>query len=239
MSGDARMRAMSCGEFQDLAPELGLGVLTGVERASALVHLESCTSCRTLVEDMAQVGDSLLLLAPEIEPPAGFESRLLARRSPVPETSARRLRWAPLSPARRWQAVAATVAVVAAVAGIGLGLAGRGQAGFRVEHPGVVSALGGRELAVAALRSHGQELGQVFVYSGQPSWVFMTVDADSPPQQVTCELEVKGGRTVVLGTFALSSVYSSWGSTVAVDPSLIQGVRLVSAHARTVATAYL
>ncbi|MGH9064070.1 MAG: hypothetical protein ACRDZQ_02860 [Acidimicrobiales bacterium] len=230
MSGDERMRPLTCTEVQELAPELGLGVVVGIERAGALAHLETCASCRALVEDMAEVGDSLLGLGPEIEPPAGFEGRLLARRGPAPRPSSR---W------WRWPALVAAVAVVAAGVGTGVGLGVQGQPALRVEHPAVVSAIGGREISVAVLRHGAQEVGQVFVYSGQPSWVFMTVEADGPPHRVTCELETKGGGTVVLGSFTVSTGYRSWGSTVALDPGLIRGIRLVGTRAETLATATL
>lgn len=70
---------MSCLQVETLAPELALGALDGNERAATLVHLESCTRCRQLVEDLAEVADDLLLLAPEAEPPLGFESRAATR----------------------------------------------------------------------------------------------------------------------------------------------------------------
>lgn len=227
---DGRTRALSCAEARELAPEVSLGVLGGIERANALAHLECCSSCRSLVDDMAKVGDSLLGLSPEIEPPAGFESRLLARRELTPR---------PLPNRPRWAALAAAVAVVVAGTGVGLGLTLGKQPSFRVPAPAVVSALGGRGLSVAVLRHNGQEVGQVFVYSGQPSWVFMTVEADGAARPVTCELETKGGKTVTLGTFTVSAGYRSWGSTVAINPDRIEGIRLLGAQSGTIAAARL
>ena len=68
-----------CAQFETLAPELALGALAGNDRSAILVHLETCSHCRQLVEDFAAVADDLLLLAPEGEPPLGFESRAAAR----------------------------------------------------------------------------------------------------------------------------------------------------------------
>ncbi len=67
-----------CGESESWASELALGLLSGPDRASALSHLAGCPSCREQVDDLARVADRLLLLAPDDEPPAGFESRVLA-----------------------------------------------------------------------------------------------------------------------------------------------------------------
>jgi anti-sigma-K factor RskA len=70
---------MECDEFTDVAAELALGVLTGPERADALAHLERCGACRETVRQLTMTGEQLLELLPAAEPPAGFESRVLAR----------------------------------------------------------------------------------------------------------------------------------------------------------------
>jgi hypothetical protein len=70
---------MGCEKFADVAAELALGVLTGRERAEALAHLERCDACRETVRQFALTGEQLLELLPAVEPPAGFESRVLAR----------------------------------------------------------------------------------------------------------------------------------------------------------------
>ena len=71
-------RPPACGECESWGAELALGLLTGPERATGLSHLVDCPSCREQVDELARVADRLLLLAPEAEPPAGFESRVLA-----------------------------------------------------------------------------------------------------------------------------------------------------------------
>jgi anti-sigma-K factor RskA len=68
---------MRCEEILDLAPEIALGIADGEERADALRHLATCAECRRVVEQLSQVADELLVLAPAQEPPAGFESRVL------------------------------------------------------------------------------------------------------------------------------------------------------------------
>ena len=75
------MTTLTCDELRAMAAEVALGILSGAERADALGHMEHCVSCRVLVEGLAQTGDSLLLLAPEADPPLGFEIRVAARVS--------------------------------------------------------------------------------------------------------------------------------------------------------------
>jgi hypothetical protein len=62
----------------DLA-ELAAGILDRRQEAALLSHLASCSSCTTQFEQLASAAKSLLLLVLEIEPPVGFESRLLDR----------------------------------------------------------------------------------------------------------------------------------------------------------------
>ena len=75
---------MTCDETRALASELALGIADGAERAEALDHLAGCADCRRAVAELTEVTDELLLIAPEHEPPVGFESRVLARLDPQP-----------------------------------------------------------------------------------------------------------------------------------------------------------
>lgn len=226
MSEDRAAGALRCAEVQDLAGEMGLGVLTGVERAAVLSHLQGCESCRAVVDDMAELADSLLLLGPQTEPPAGFETRLLRRVEGAPVPFGRRLR-------RRLAVLAASGMALAAGAGVGIGLAVGGGTAL----PASVQAVGGRQLAVAVLDRNGEQVGQAFLYSGRPSWLFMTVDADSLPSSVSCQVRTAGGRIVDVGSFTVSGAYHSWGSTVTVAPAKIRAVMLLDAGHHTVATA--
>jgi hypothetical protein len=70
---------MTCAELADVATELALGVLTGRERAAALAHLDTCDACREEVRQLMATSDQLLALLPPVEPPAGFETRVLDR----------------------------------------------------------------------------------------------------------------------------------------------------------------
>lgn len=81
-----------CEQVRLLLVELATGILMGHERGQALRHVASCVSCRQELAALAQVADSLLLLARVAEPAAGFESRVTARLGagslPQPETTA-------------------------------------------------------------------------------------------------------------------------------------------------------
>lgn len=227
---------IACEEVPPIAAEAGLGALAGVERGRLLAHIEDCAACRALVAEMAEVGDALLELLPELAPPVGFETRVLARVDETRQIDASRR-----APKRlpRWPLAAAALAGAAAVgiAALVEGTLGAGG-GFQVEHPGALAALGGHRLSAAALRSGAHQVGQVFAYEGEPSWVFMTVQTGIPSGQVRCELSLSDGQMVTVGTFTLDTVgYGSWGVPLTVDPRSVRGVRLVGPHDHVLAAA--
>jgi anti-sigma factor RsiW len=69
----------SHGRFEADLAELAAGVLDRREEAALLNHLASCPSCAAEFERLAWAAKNLLLLALEIEPPVGFETRLWDR----------------------------------------------------------------------------------------------------------------------------------------------------------------
>jgi len=99
--------ALSCAQVRELAPELALGILSGAERAEALLHVNGCARCQAYVAELTEAADVIPQLAPEAEPPAGFESRVLRRL----EERERRTR-------RRWIAAAAAVAAAAIIVSV-------------------------------------------------------------------------------------------------------------------------
>src|SRR6201986_1941087 len=81
----SELNDMTCAELADVAAELALGVLTGRERAVAVAHLDQCDGCREDVRQLMATGEQLRELLPAVEPPAGFETRVLERLGlPVP-----------------------------------------------------------------------------------------------------------------------------------------------------------
>jgi hypothetical protein len=143
------MTRLTCGEMQELAPELALGLLTGPERAAALAHLEGCAACRAEVASLTDVGEAVLALAPEVPPSAGFETRVVSRLgSPRP---------APRSRRRRVVLASAAAVLVAAVLTAVLVVAGGG---------------GGDAVAAADVRtSSGRLVGRATLSDDDPATV--------------------------------------------------------------------
>ncbi|HWN59776.1 MAG TPA: zf-HC2 domain-containing protein, partial [Streptosporangiaceae bacterium] len=185
----SELNEMSCAEFADAAAELALGVLTGRERAQALAHLDRCEACRENVRQLAVTGEELVGLLPAIEPPAGFETRVMERlglgtpaTSPAPDPARQ------LSPARRFGLKLADW--------IGGGWTGRGG----VSHPRrilaaaavavavIVGGLGGWNLhaatstplsSAALLTASHQTVGKIYFYDSGSQWLYMSVNIGS------------------------------------------------------------
>lgn len=206
--------------MRELAPELALDVLTGYERAIAQAHINQCPACRAYVGSLTRVSDRLLSLVPSAEPPVGFEDRVLSRMGLTAPPARQPER-------RRWPLIAVAAAVAALVFGFGGWAIGNfGQSSSTSNASG---APGEHELRFAALRSNDQrQIGQVFTYEGEPSWVYMSVDTDPNAGTVSCQLEKKDGTYVPVGSFPLSGGKGSWGAQMNVDPGVVTGARLVS-----------
>lgn len=155
-------------------------------------------------------------------------------RRPAPRR--RRGRWPGdglLGGARRLLAAAA---VLVAIVGAGLGGWGLGHSG------GVAPAASASQLASApfvsvAGSSAGQTVGKVFVYQGNPRWLYMSVEMRPSDEAVTCQVVGTDGRVTTIGSFQLADGYGAWGSP---DPGYLgqlRAARLVAANGAVLATA--
>jgi hypothetical protein len=242
MSTMSEVNGMSCAEFGDVAAELALGVLTGRERAEALAHLDHCEACREHVRQLTTTGEELLSLLPSSEPPPGFETRVmdrlgLAQTSPVEVSDIREKRQAKAgtkrpfgkinSGTRRILAAAAAVVAVALAALGGWGL--HGAPTTASPKPALSSA--------TLLTADRENVGEIFVYNGDPRWMYMSVDMESGNETVICQLISSDGRVTTVGSFRVSNGYGSWGSPAWVGDGTPVGARLVATDGTVLASA--
>jgi hypothetical protein len=211
---------MSCDDVCELAPEIALGTIDGEERAEALRHLATCADCRRLVDELSEVADELLMVAPVQEPPAGFESRVLdalglQRRRPR-TLAGRALR-------RLGPPVAA--AAVSAVALVAVYHDDRVTA---ERYRDTLAQADGQYFQAEPLRDEtGAEAGVVFGYQGAPSWVLVTVDASHRDRVASGELVTRDRRTVPLPAFELDRRDGSWGGAIPVNLYDVRSIRLL------------
>jgi hypothetical protein len=214
---------MSCEQTRAIAAELALGIADGEQRAQALRHLAECPDCRRAVEELTGVADDLLLLAPEREPQAGFESRVLARLAPEPAAPPRR--------ARRWLRVLAPVgaaaAAAAATAAIALGMTSHDRH-LAQHYRATLAAAHGSSFDAARLYAPGQvRAGVAYAYRGATSWVFVALYRPYRSTDYTVELVTTDGRRIPLPSLRLDPKTGSGGQAVAVDLDSVATVRLV------------
>jgi hypothetical protein len=216
------MSGSMCVEVRELAPELALGTAGGPERAEALQHASECGPCRALIGELAAAADALPLLAPEAEPPAGFEERVLAALRAPRRRNRRRL--------------AAVVAVSAAAATI------VSIVGVRVVES--VQETNGTSTAASAVRSarmtgaNGLDVGDVFVSNGAPAAVVVNVNYQVPSG--TYDIEFRSGSTSKrLGDVRIDDGRGSWGGVAELPRSATGSIALVDADGDVVCEARL
>jgi anti-sigma-K factor RskA len=246
-NGSERGHGPACARLRELDAELALGALPARERAEAVAHLDRCPDCREYVERLNAVGDGLLALLPEAEPPVGFESRVVRALGAAPEASeapeAAAPQPAPARPSRtrlrarrlRLAAAGAAAAVACAFGGWAVGTAVEGPAAVVAQR--VPAAL--HEAALVAPGGH--EVGRIYAHpagAGAAGWVYMTVElpgAGAGP--VRCVLVRADGSTVPVGSFRLHDGYGYWGAPAGTDPASAAGARLLAPDGTVLATA--
>jgi hypothetical protein len=96
----------------------------------------------------------------------------------------------------------------------------------------------GQELRTATLEdATSQNVGQIVVYDGNPSWVFMDVKGSSYDGPVTCRLHAPDGSTLATGAFYLRDGTGQWSKTIGADVGQLGGAQLVTSTGATLASA--
>jgi Putative zinc-finger len=189
--------ALSCTEVRELAPELALGILGGAERAEVVLHVNGCARCQAYVAELTEAADAIPQLAPEAEPPPGFEMRVLHRLG----ERERRTR-------RRWIATAAAVAASAIIVSI---------TAVRVidaNDTADVAATGTTQgnTRPVAVPMEGGELGLPagWAYVSDLHGVAVSVDYGIPSGRYAVEVTPTTGAPAAIGSIEVQDGRGSW-----------------------------
>ncbi|MFC9929315.1 zf-HC2 domain-containing protein [Streptomyces sp. NPDC127190] len=231
----------NCGRLREIGAELALGVLPGRERAEAVAHLDGCADCREYVRQLTLVGDRLIGLLPDAEPPLGFETRV-ARRLAASAGRAPGRRFSGRTRRLRLRVAAAGAALTAAVGFTGWAV-GTAVQDLTAAPSAAVESEPMLVGDMTASGRGGRPAGEVYARPGSPGWIFVSVALTGPHARysgpVTCVLVRPDGTAVRLGAFALHDGHGDWGATAAVDPAAVSGARLLTPDGTVLATARL
>jgi hypothetical protein len=234
--------AAHCAQIRELAPELALGIADGKQRAMALEHLAGCAECRAHLESLAAVADELLLLAPAMEPPLGFEDGVADRLAPPP-VSRRGKR-------RRFALGFAAAAAVAAIAAGAVWVATSSDRDLASSYRAALARVDGNYFATGALEAPGgREAGDVYAYDGEHSWVYViAAPPDTYPRggvklapgRYWIRLVGDSGRTVRMGPMEIGrDGQGTGGGELPAGLGDLGELRLVDSHEHEVAAATL
>jgi hypothetical protein len=229
------MDELSCQQFRNLAPELALDILAARERGLALRHLEGCARCSDTLYSLTEVADGLVGSLPEAQPPAGFENRVVASFTP---SGGRR----PRGLAR--PVLAGTVSLIGAAAVVGAVLVGAVPPGDgsdpRAAGLSEFDGSGERTVQYAPLLRENQQVGQAYLYRGDPQWMYLSLDAsNSAPDAGTldCEVVHDDGTVTRVGSVTLDQGKAAWGGPAPVPPDSVVAARVVDRTGHTLAVA--
>lgn len=237
----------ACHELAPLLPELALGMVGGHERETALGHLGDCPVCSIELEQLSAVADGLLAVAPECDPPVGFEVTLVGRLRREPEQPDRGAGWAAHArvlprrravPRRRLRGrpeLRRALAVAAVVLAVGLAFGGGWLARAATKNPPARNVRA--PMATASLLEHGRRVGTLWIDGGHPPSLAVSVEDLSGPGTVRCQVTTTAGHTENVGTFTLSAGYGSWSAPLRVAPGSVVGARLIDDQGQVVASA--
>ncbi|HEU4404077.1 MAG TPA: hypothetical protein VFS43_02105 [Polyangiaceae bacterium] len=215
-----------CVELADLLAQVATGAASGADRARMLRHLNECDECRQELDELSRLADEVLLIAPEREPPAAFESAVLDRIAASTAAPSRGL--------RHWFTRPALYAAAAAIFGIaGAGTVWQATTEDRelaADYRETLEIANGQYFAAQPLTdAAGAEVGHVFLYDGQPSWVFAVLGPDPAPGAYDLVVTTADGdRTIA--SCEVETDGCGGGGTVDSRVAAIQEVRLVAAN---------
>jgi hypothetical protein len=155
---------------------LVLGDIEGERRAAMAAHLLQCASCRHEYDELSATVEELLPAVPAVQPPIGFDQRVLGRLGTLSGRRARRRRW--------WLAgAAATLVAVAA-----------GAAGWFAA-TGTDTA--GGEVAALELTETGTPVGTVSISDVEGDTVMVVAVVDAPEDvSYMCRTTLDDGTVV-------------------------------------------
>ena len=143
-----------------------------------------------------------------------------------------------IRPLKMRRSRAALVAVAAGLALVGGTVAVTETTNKATVQQSATAVPQGQSLRTATFQSPtGQVAGQIVLYHGHPSWVFMNVDLPHSNGPVVCELHLANGEVVAAGTVQLHDGSGVFSQKIHMDAGMARGATLYDASGAVVASA--
>ena len=200
--------SVECTRFAELAPELALGLADSDQRSELIEHANACIGCQRYLDSLTFASEQLLTGAPEVEPPSGFETRVLDR---ICQSDAAAAVAVGTAPARRWgmwRALAVAAAVIVAAVG-----------GVAIAHRPARTVIAGTVVQGTIVRADGSLAGVVRLLDAPRPMIVVTIGAPRRFEgRVTCELVLSDGRVVQVGSWSADDIAAGvWASGVSAE----------------------
>lgn len=230
------MSQADCERLHELGAEVALGIADGEQRAWALDHLAECGDCRERIERLSALADELLLLAPGVEPPAGFEGRVGEAIGSGGDPS--RARQAARARRLAIPVVAALVAAACAAGAVWLALSD--DRDLADSYRATLAVANGEYFDAAPMElPGGQKVGYVYGYQGRTSWVLAVVYDGVASGDYKLELITDDGRRLPLRSLVVRNGNGSAGGSTPVAYEQLAEIRLLDRGGREIADSNL
>jgi anti-sigma factor RsiW len=125
-----------------------------------------------------------------------------------------------------------------AASALGLAVIAAGLGGWRIGAGSPATSTAAGPLTSASLLSAThQDVGDIYLYSGNRRWLYMSVYLGSGNELVTCQIVGTDGKLTTIGSFRLASGYGGWGSPDPGTSGPVRGAQLVATDGTVLATA--
>lgn len=95
----------------------------------------------------------------------------------------------------------------------------------------------GPQRTAMLLGAHQHRVGQVAVYRGDPSWVFMNIEGAAYDGKAVCRLLAHNGATVASGSFEVDNGSGQFARALRVDISRLRRAEIVTRSGTSAASA--
>jgi hypothetical protein len=198
---------------------LALRTIDGRARADVIAHVETCPLCMAELDALSGAADRLLELAPEEEPPLGFEVGVLARIGGAGRT--RLAGWR-----RRTVVLVAAAALFAGVVGF---LAGHGLGS---------SPPGRSETGLTAvLRADSHAVGELRVPPGRAPRLVVDIAGLVTSGPVTCRVTDSNGQTRTIGVYWLDHGSGTWTARLPFPAADLRSATITASNGAVLARA--